>query len=499
MLVLTLVLTIFFTSFPVCPAGADGSYTLPPLTRLTAAAFGKGVYMVAGNYTVSSALPPVYNTVFLTSPDGVTWAMQPTLNNIIVDDIAYGNGLFVAVGAICGKGTGTVLTSRDGVQWNQNAGLDTQLNNIVYGNGRFVLLGSDDNYTSTDGVDWTPAPNHALFIQTDTKLVFSKDVFVDLKEDGTQSAISQDGINWQVQDTGLLDAYGNNPMSIGVPTVSVAGLAYGNGLFVAVGMFDLGGVPQGTNPIVITSPDATTCTMKNAPYTSNYSWNIRQLIFGDGLFAAIDRDGDIMTSPDGLDWTARDTGARGGYECDSWPSGAAIDTWDPGMKIDYNTVVFCGNEFVAVGGVTISTSGDGVNWTNQQPNPITFPAQTPVKFVIGRVYYYLGSQAESMSMDASPFISNGRALVPVRYLAIALGAITCWDAKTQTITISKGNTIINMVIGGTTLTVNGKTQTMDVAPEISGGRTYLPAKYVAEALGYTVAWDPVDQTVTVND
>jgi hypothetical protein len=132
---------------------------------------------------------------------------------------------------------------------------------------------------------------------------------------------------------------------------------------------------------------------------------------------------------------------------------------------------------------------------------VTFSAQTPVRFVVSRVYYYLGSQAESMLMDASRCIdtSSGRALVPVRYLAIALGAITCWDAKTQTITITKGNTTINMVIGGTTLTVNGKAQTMDVAPEISGGRTYLPAKYVSEALGFTVAWDPADQTVTVNE
>jgi hypothetical protein len=30
---------------------------------------------------------------------------------------------------------------------------------------------------------------------------------------------------------------------------------------------------------------------------------------------------------------------------------------------------------------------------------------------------------------------------------------------------------------------------MDVAPVIKEGRTYLPARYVAEALGYRVDWD----------
>jgi hypothetical protein len=32
---------------------------------------------------------------------------------------------------------------------------------------------------------------------------------------------------------------------------------------------------------------------------------------------------------------------------------------------------------------------------------------------------------------------------------------------------------------------------------IRDGRTYLPAKYVAEALGYTVSWDAATQTVSI--
>ena len=435
-----LLAAILTTSFPALPAEADSGYTLPPSTQLIAAAYGNGVCVVAGYYTVSNTSPPVYNSLFLTSPDGVAWTMQPALNNIHVDDITYGNGLFVAIGA------GAVLTSSDGVHWNQNGGFDIQLNSIVYGNGRFVLMGHNENYTSTDGMNWTPIPNHAPFTQTAAKLIFSNGIFVDFESDGSQFATSQDGVNWQVQDTGLLDTYKDN--NIGVPTISVAGLAYGNGMYVAVGMFDLGGVPQGTSPIIITSPDAVKWTMKMMPYTSYYPYNIRQLTFGDGIFAAIDRDGDIMTSPDCITWTVRDTGARGEYEFDSWPSGAAINTWDSGEKVCYNMVSFCGNEFVALGGVTFSTSEDGINWTNQQSNPVAFPAQTPVKFVVGLTYYYLGSKAASMPMmDAAPCIDSGsgRTLVPVRYLAIALGAITYWDAHTQTITITSDSQLVYLV------------------------------------------------------
>ncbi len=469
-----LLMAALAVSFPGRPAAADSGYTLPPSTSLNAVAYGSGVYVVAGGGTL------------LTSTDGATWTLQ-SMNCAPITDIAYGNNLFVAVGG------GPILTSSDGVHWNPDSAA-SGVSNIVYGNGRFV----NGISTSTDGMNWMPtqAPLDP------TKLIFGNGLFVDFAGDGTRFATSPDGVNWQVQDTGVLnnyDDYQNILMGIGNPTVSVAGVAYGNGMYVAVGMFNQGGVPQGTNPIVITSPDAVNWTMKTLPYTSYY--DIRHITFGNGIFVAVDKDGDILTSPDGITWTVQDTGARGNYESASWVSGATINTWDSGEKVFYTSVSFCGNKFVALGGVTISTSPDGVNWTNQQSNPSTFPAQTPVKFVVGRAYYYLGSKESSVPMmDATPYIDNnsGRALVPVRYLAIALGAITYWDANTQTITITNGSTTISMVIGSTTLTVNGQTQTMDVAPAITAGRTYLPARWVAEALGFTVSWDANSQTVTVS-
>ena len=56
----------------------------------------------------------------------------------------------------------------------------------------------------------------------------------------------------------------------------------------------------------------------------------------------------------------------------------------------------------------------------------------------------------------TPTFQKGRALIPVRYLANALGAQRSWDANTQEITIAKGNVDIELTIGSTTLTVNGK-------------------------------------------
>jgi hypothetical protein len=55
-------------------------------------------------------------------------------------------------------------------------------------------------------------------------------------------------------------------------------------------------------------------------------------------------------------------------------------------------------------------------------------------------------------------------------------------------------------IGSTSYTLNGNTVTMDVAPYIKDSRTFLPLRYVANALGVAdsnIMWDPTTQKVTI--
>lgn len=56
------------------------------------------------------------------------------------------------------------------------------------------------------------------------------------------------------------------------------------------------------------------------------------------------------------------------------------------------------------------------------------------------------------------------------------------------------------VIGATTYTINGKEATMDVAPYIANSRTYMPVRYIANAMGIddnNILWDANTQTVTL--
>ncbi|APC08608.1 copper amine oxidase N-terminal domain-containing protein [Neomoorella thermoacetica] len=121
-----------------------------------------------------------------------------------------------------------------------------------------------------------------------------------------------------------------------------------------------------------------------------------------------------------------------------------------------------------------------------------------VVFKVGRGYYTADGQQNWM--DAAAFIQDGRTYVPVRYLAYALG-INENDVKYDngTVTLTLNGKTLTMVEGSKTLKVDNATTNMDVAPIIKDGRTYLPARWVAEAFGYKVDWfDPI-QWVLIRD
>lgn len=90
--------------------------------------------------------------------------------------------------------------------------------------------------------------------------------------------------------------------------------------------------------------------------------------------------------------------------------------------------------------------------------------------------------------DTTPIIQNNRTFVPIRALVEAFGAEVEWDEKAQKVTINYGTQEVVMTIGSKTYTVDGKQKTMDVAPFIvkESSRTMVPVRFVAEALGFKV-------------
>jgi hypothetical protein len=107
-----------------------------------------------------------------------------------------------------------------------------------------------------------------------------------------------------------------------------------------------------------------------------------------------------------------------------------------------------------------------------------------------------------MQMDVAPYIEDNRTFLPLRFVANALGISDSniyYSPITHMVTLTKGSSMIQLIIGSTTMSANGATITMDVAPEIINGRTCLPIAWIAQAFDTNVAWDAATKTITLGD
>ena len=99
--------------------------------------------------------------------------------------------------------------------------------------------------------------------------------------------------------------------------------------------------------------------------------------------------------------------------------------------------------------------------------------------------------------DVPPTIVDGRTLVPMRAIFEALGAEVDWDGETRTATGTLGEHTVSIQVGAKTALDDGQTRTLDVPAQIIQNCTMVPARFISEALGCTVAWDGTSQTAAV--
>ncbi|WP_278565092.1 phage baseplate protein [Anaerostipes caccae] len=126
--------------------------------------------------------------------DGTQITVQNSNTSVDIKSIAYGNGIFLAVGYK--STTSVLLKSVDAVTWEQIP-LSLQFarnpyDKITFGNGVFVIKDSRRVYTTTDGIDlaaWsTPKP------PTNGEICFADDKFFLSCKSG--NFISKNGTEW---------------------------------------------------------------------------------------------------------------------------------------------------------------------------------------------------------------------------------------------------------------------------------------------------------------
>jgi len=101
----------------------------------------------------------------------------------------------------------------------------------------------------------------------------------------------------------------------------------------------------------------------------------------------------------------------------------------------------------------------------------------------------------NVPLNPPPIERAGRVLIPLRGVFEQLGATVVYS--NGQINATRGRRTVSLNIGSTQATVDGQPQTIDVAPFIIGASTYVPLRFVSQALGAQVNWDGNNQLVSV--
>lgn len=133
-----------------------------------------------------------------------------------------------------------------------------------------------------------------------------------------------------------------------------------------------------------------------------------------------------------------------------------------------------------------------------------FTPVSPVRAAVGVVVQVtIGStkatiNSKGVVLDQPPIIENGRTLVPFRFVGEAIGAKIGWDPVKKTVSYVLGDKNIVLTIGSVTAIVNGVKTTLDVAPKIlPTGRTVVPIRFISESIGAKVDWNATTRMVTI--
>ena len=100
-----------------------------------------------------------------------------------------------------------------------------------------------------------------------------------------------------------------------------------------------------------------------------------------------------------------------------------------------------------------------------------------------------------IALNPAPEERAGRIFVPLRGIFEKLGASVVY--ANGTINAQGNGHAVSIHIGSTGATVDGQPQTLDVAPFIIGASTYVPLRFVSQALGASVNYDAGNRVVAL--
>ncbi len=325
------------------PGETGGSSALAPWTnRVSAhAANFYGVASRAGLHVASGAGGAIY-----TSTNGIDWTARSSGKSGLLMNVNGDGPLWVVVGD-----GGTIITSTNGFDWvSRTSPTNVLFRGVAYGNGTYVVCGSNSIVRSTNGTTWSlvAVTNISLqgvgfgmdFVNSgDTNGVQTESpLFVVVGEGGT-ILTSSNGLSWTPRISGT--------------SQYLSDVIYGNGYYVAVG-----------NLRILRSSDGIDWS-----FATNNVYFYRAA-YCSGVFKAAGANGAIWSSTDGLTWEAEASGTANTLRGISYAE-------DQFAAVGFNgTILTKGTMGGAAGGDEGGEEGGGEGETGGGEEPLGTPDET---------------------------------------------------------------------------------------------------------------------------
>ena len=136
-----------------------------------------------------------------------------------------------------------------------------------------------------------------------------------------------------------------------------------------------------------------------------------------------------------------------------------------------------------------STSTEGETVT-QMGNQVILTLNTTRAVVNGK----------ETSLLSPPTVIQNTTLLPLRFVANeVVGAQVEWNSETQTVTITKNGTVVQVTIGSHTAMIDGLPVELEVTPMIKDGVTLLPVRFISEAFDIQVEFESTTKVITLTE
>jgi len=141
------------------------------------------------------------------------------------------------------------------------------------------------------------------------------------------------------------------------------------------------------------------------------------------------------------------------------------------------------------------TATDAVGNQRKTAIPVTYKARTVIHLQVGNKTAMVNDVKKTL--QAAPVNVKGVVMVPLRFIGEAFGATVTWDPVFQIIDIELKGSSIRLQLGTNYASVAGKKVILQGIPVSIKGTTMVPIRFIAEAFGAQVIWNAPTQGIDI--